>query len=167
MALKGSPTVLLLLFITGEHVLECSELGRELQALAPAFLSKRTGRAFLGYVEAQRRGLTGERHATRTRELSAAHGYDTKYAMHALRIAHQGQELLSTGRITLPVGEPERGRLMRVRHGEIALDDVLARLDEQSAQLERTTASADLPDVPDRAAVDRFLVGAYRRGWAR
>ena len=28
--------------------------------------------------------------------------------MHALRIAYQGIELLSTGRITLPVPEPER-----------------------------------------------------------
>lgn len=94
MALKGSPTVLLLLFIDGDDVLERRQLGRELQALAPAFVSRRAGRAFLGYVDAQRRGLLGERHATRTRELSAGHGYDTKYAMHALRIAHQGCELL-------------------------------------------------------------------------
>src|ERR1700722_12462151 len=49
MALKGSPTVLLLLFIDGEHVLERNRLGQELQALAPAFISKRAGRAFLGY----------------------------------------------------------------------------------------------------------------------
>ena len=34
----------------------------------------------------------------RTREKSSAHGYDTKYGMHALRIAHQGRELLITGR---------------------------------------------------------------------
>ncbi len=98
--MKGSPTVLLLLVITAEHVLERNELGTELQALAPAFVSRRAGRAFLGYVDAQRRGLVGDRHATRTRELSAEHGYDTKYAMHALRIAHQGSELLRTGRIT-------------------------------------------------------------------
>src|SRR5215207_2935574 len=36
----------------------------------------------------------------------------TKYAMHALRIAHQGNELLATGRISLPVAEPARSRLM-------------------------------------------------------
>jgi predicted nucleotidyltransferase len=86
LAVKGSPTVLLLFFIEGEHLMLCTELGAELQALAPAFLSQRTARAFLGYLGAQRRSLLGERHATRTRELSAEHGYDTKYAMHALRI---------------------------------------------------------------------------------
>jgi predicted nucleotidyltransferase len=64
MVLKGSPTVLLLLSIDGEHVLQRDPLGNELQALAPAFVSKRAGRAFLGYIDAQRRGLIGTRHAT-------------------------------------------------------------------------------------------------------
>lgn len=165
MALKGSPTVLLLLFISGEEVLECTPLGRELQKLVPAFVSRRAGRAFLGYVDAQRRGLLGERHATRTRELSAEHGYDTKYAMHALRIAHQGQELLSTGRITVPVAEPERQRLLQVRRGEIPLDDVIDRLHAQSALLERLILSSELPNEPDRDTVDRFLIDAYQRAW--
>jgi len=46
--------------------------------------------AFLGYLDAQRQGLLGARHAPRTRELSGENGYDTKYAMHALRIGYQG-----------------------------------------------------------------------------
>src|SRR5438876_8381532 len=39
LAMKGSPTVLLLLFIEGEHVMIRTPLGAELQALAPAFVS--------------------------------------------------------------------------------------------------------------------------------
>lgn len=167
LALKGSPTVLLLLFITRDHVLERDELGAELQQLAPAFVSRRVGRAFLGYVDAQRRGLLGDRHATRTRELSAEHGYDTKYAMHALRIAHQGRELLSTGRITLPIAEPERSRLMEVRRGEIPLTAVLERLHAQGMALEQQIVDANHPDEPDRDRVDRFLVRAYRTRWGR
>lgn len=165
LALKGSPTVLLLLFVEGEFVLERTALGSELQALAPAFISRRTGRAFVGYVDAQRRGLLGERHATRTRELSPE-GYDTKYAMHALRIAHQGQELLRTGRITLPIAAPERERLLAVRHGEVPLRDVLDRLHQQASALETAVLDSDLPEEPDRDAVDRFLVDAYRRTWS-
>jgi predicted nucleotidyltransferase len=166
LAAKGSPTVLLLLFVEGEHVIERRPAGERLQALAPAFLSKRTGRAFLGYLDAQRRGLLGERHATRTRELSPAHGYDTKYAMHALRIAHQGHELLTTGRMSLPVGEPARSRLMEVRRGEVALGDVLAELDAAAAALEQALLSADLPEDADHGAIDRFLIAAYDEAWA-
>ena len=165
LALKGSPTVLLPLFVDDEHVVARTELGEELQALAPAFVSKSAGRAFLGYLDAQRRGLTGERHATRTRELSAEHGYDTKYAMHALRIAHQGIELLSTGRITLPVGEPERARLREVRSGDVPLDEVLARLDRVASQLEEITRASHLREHSDVDTVDRFVVRAYRHAW--
>lgn len=165
LALKGSPTVLLLLFIEGENLLESTEIGAELQTLAPAFVSRRTGRAFLGYVDSQRRGLVGDRHATRTRELSAEHGYDT-YAMHALRIAHQGRELVSTGRITLPVAEPERSKLMQVRRGEVPLETILERLHQQAAALERDILDGSIRDEPDRDRVDRFLVSAYRRSWA-
>jgi predicted nucleotidyltransferase len=167
LALKGSPTVLLLLFITGDHVLIRDETGEQLQGLAPAFVSRRTGRAFLGYVDSQRRGLLGDRHATRTRERSGEHGYDTKYAMHALRIAHQGIELLTTGRIMLPVEEPERSRLMEVRRGEVPLATVLDRLRDQSGRLEQLILDAALPGEPDRARIDTFLVSAYRRAWAR
>ncbi|HVF79504.1 MAG TPA: nucleotidyltransferase domain-containing protein [Solirubrobacteraceae bacterium] len=165
LALKGSPTVLLLFFIEGEHLLGRTEAGERLQALAGAFLSKRTGRAFLGYLEAQRRSLLGERHATRTRELSAEHGYDTKYAMHALRIAVQGIELMSTGRISLPVPEPDRGRLRAVRAGSVPLDGVVERLDDLTAQLERLTAGSDLPPAGDQERVNRFLVEVYRDAW--
>jgi len=165
LALKGSPTVLLPLFVPDEHVIARTDLGRELQALAPAFVSRAAGRAFLGYLDGQRQGLTGERHATRTRELSSRHGYDTKYAMHALRIAHQGVELLTTGRITLPVGEPARGSLREVRAGEVPLDEVLDRVDEAAARLEKASRDASLPAKSDVATVDGFLVEAYRRAW--
>jgi uncharacterized protein len=165
LAAKGSPTVLLLLFVDGDHIVERTPLGEELQALAPAFLSKRTGRAFLGYMDGQRRSLLGERHAPRTRELSREHGYDTKYAMHAMRIAHQGNELLTRGRISLPVTEPARSRLMEVRRGEVALADVVAELGVLTDSLERSIDSSELPEEPDRTAIDDFLIRAYRRAW--
>lgn len=166
LALKGSPTVLLLFFVEGEHLPACSPAGERLRALAPAVLSRRTGIAFRGYLDAQRRSLLGERHARRTRELSDEHGYDTKYAMHALRIAVQGIELLGTGRITLPVREPDRARLRAVRAGTVPLDEVMARLDELSERLQRLTDESDLPGDGDHEQVDRFLVQEYREAWA-
>ena len=166
LALKGSPTVLLPLFIDGGNfLLERTPLGAELQALAPAFVSRSTGQAFLGYLGAQRRGLVGERHATRTRERSKTHGYDTKYAMHALRIGIQGIELLTTGRISLPVAEPSRALLRSVRAGEPELDEVLAHIDRVTAELEATCALAEVGDEPDIASVDAFVARAYRTTW--
>lgn len=166
LAIKGSPTVLLLLFVEGDHVMVRTPLGGELQALARAFVSKHAGRAFLGYLDAQRRGLLGERHSTRTRELSSEHGYDTKYAMHALRVAYQGIELITEQRITLPVPEPARAHLMAVRRGELPLEQVVADLRERTNELEQAVVRSRLPEEPDRPAVDAFLIRAYQQAWA-
>lgn len=163
LALKGSPTVLLLLFVRGEHLLQTSATGEELQALAPAFLSQRTGRAFLGYLTSQRQGLLGE--GNRTRERSGPHGYDTKYAMHAVRIGVQGIELLETGRISLPVPSPWRERLREIRAGTPSLEEVLADLDAVTARLEVLAAGSSLPANGDVDRIDAFLVEAHRRAW--
>jgi len=167
LALKGHPTVLLLLFVPPELTLVETELGRELRELAPAILSKRAGRGYLGYLHGQRERLLGTRGGKRVNrpELVEAHGFDTKYAMHALRLGYQGLELLQAGRLTLPLREPERSQVMAVRRGEIAFDDVMAEIDESERRLEAALETTELPDEPDRAAVDEFLVGAYRRAW--
>lgn len=165
LALKGSPTVLLLFHVPDDALVTRTELGEELQALGPAFLSRRTGAAFLGYCDAQLRGLTGERHATRTRERSADHGYDTKYAMHALRIAFQGTSLLRDGAIPMPVGEPERSRLMQVRRGELPLEEVMSDLEAAIGTLKALADATTLPEHADRDRVDAFLASAYERSW--
>ncbi len=167
LALKGSPTVLLPLFVTGgEHLLHRTPLGLELQELAPAFVARSTGRAFLGYLSAQQRGLLAEPDAaSRIRERSAEHGYDTKYAMHALRIGLQGIELLTTGRITLPVTGEDHALLRAVRAGQPVLGEVTAQLDRVIAELEAVTEQADVPERPAVEEVDAFVTRAYRTTW--
>jgi hypothetical protein len=68
----------------------------ELIANAHRFVSRLAASRFLGYLQSQRAAMTGEVGAHTNRpELVAEHGYDTKYAMHALRLGVQGVELLS------------------------------------------------------------------------
>jgi uncharacterized protein len=85
--------------------------------------------------------------------------------MHALRIGVQGIELLTSGRITLPVPEPERTYLRSVRAGELPLEDVLARLDAVTVELEEVAANPALPAKADIGRVDEFLVRTYRAAW--
>src|SRR4051812_26583173 len=97
LALKGNPTILTLLFAPQDKWLAGNALGGHLQDLAPRIVSKQAGKAFLGYLQAQRMRLTGEKGGSH----GAVHsldqekfGYDTKYAMHMLRLGYQGIELL-------------------------------------------------------------------------
>ena len=64
LALQGNPTVLLLLFTP--DVLTENELGAELRALAPAFVSRRVGQRYRGYLLAQKQRLLGVRGQMRT-----------------------------------------------------------------------------------------------------
>jgi len=167
LALKGHPTILLLLFVPEELIHAKTVLGDELRSLAPAILSRRAGRGYLGYLHGQKERLLGVRGQKRVNrpELVEAHGFDTKYAMHAARLGYQGLELLETGRVTLPMPEPERSRVMAIRTGERTFDEVIEEIDEVERRLADALARTGLPVAPDRVAVDAFLVGAYRRAW--
>jgi hypothetical protein len=167
LALKGHPTILLLLFVPEELVQVETELGEELRALRPALLTKRAGQGYLGYLRGQKERLLGARGQKRVNrpELVEAHGFDTKYAMHAARLGYQGIELLETGRLTLPMPEPERSRVMAIRTGERTFAEAIAEIDEVEQGLGEALQRSPLPAAPDRAKVDHFLVDAYRRMW--
>ncbi|SCX37611.1 Predicted nucleotidyltransferase [Klenkia marina] len=168
LALAGNPTVLLLLFVPDAEVVHRDEAGAELVDNAHRFVSRLAADRFLGYLTGQRAAMTGEVGAHTNRpELVALHGYDTKYAMHALRLGVQGVELLSTGRITLPVPEPDRSYLRAVRRGEVPLAEVVAAVDAAEQRLIGLRESSTVPDEPDRAWVDAWLHRSYLASWAR
>jgi uncharacterized protein len=168
LALAGNPTVLLVLFVPDEEVVFRDEAGAELVGNAHRFVSRLAGGRFLGYLKAQRAAMTGQRGAHTNRpELVAVHGYDTKYGMHALRLGLQGIELLSTGRITLPVPEPDRGYLRSVRRGQRPLAEVLDAIAAVEARLTALRDSPAIPDEPDRGWVDDWLHRSYLGFWAR
>src|SRR4029078_7328245 len=87
--------------------------------------------------------------------------------MHAARLGYQGLQLLETGRVTLPMSEPERSRVMAIRTGEATLDEAIGEIDEVERRLGEALERTSLPAAPDRTTVDRFLVAAPRRagGW--
>jgi hypothetical protein len=142
-------------------------LGEELRELRPALLSQLAGRGYLGYLRGQKERLLGTRGQKRVNrpELVEAHGFDTKYAMHAARLGYQGLELLETGALTLPMPEPERSRVMAIRTGGRAYEETIAEIEDVERRLAEALERTALAPQPDRAAVDSFLVDAYRRAW--
>jgi predicted nucleotidyltransferase len=168
LALQGNPTVLLLLYLPDDAIVVRTEVGKQLQALAPAFASRQAGRRFLGYLEAQRQRLVGERgqRDVNRAELVEQFGYDTKYAMHMLRLGHQGVEFLETGRLTLPMCEPVRSHLMDIRRGRSNLAEVLAECTELEVRLSVLLDSSPLPPEPNIDRVERFVMDTYTAAWA-
>ena len=168
LALDGNPTVLLVLFVPDAEVVFRDEVGAELTDNAHRFVSALAGERFLGYLRAQKEAMTsGKGTHTPRPELIAVHGYDTKFAMHALRLGYQGIELLTTGRITLPVPEPALSHLRAVRRGQRTLADTIAAIDRIEAELVAAAASTTVPAQPDRQWVDRWLHRTHVAYWQR
>jgi predicted nucleotidyltransferase len=166
LALAGNPTVLLL-FFAPDPIVETA-LGAELREMAPAFISRQAGARYLGYLRAQKERLLGVRGQQRVNrpELIEAHGFDTKYAMHVLRLAVQGRELMETGRLTLPVPEPDRALILAVRRGEQSFADIVERIERAERDLIAAVDGSPLAEQPDTTTVEEWMIGAYERTWA-
>lgn len=168
LALNGNPSVLLPLFVPESEIVTMTPLGEELRALAPAIVSRQAGRRFAGYLEAQRRGLLSHegkgRDVTRP-ELIEQFGWDTKYGGHMVRLGYQGVELLETGRITLPMPEPQRAVVREIRLGRVPMEDALKAAEDLEARLRDLTETSPLRAEPDRDAANIWLCGAYERAW--
>jgi predicted nucleotidyltransferase len=164
LALKGNPTIIGLLFVEPLHA---TPLGHQLRELAPAFVSRKAGGAFLGYLQAQRQRLLGERGSKGVRRpaLEDAYGFDTKYAMHMCRLGIQGVELMRTGRVTYPVPEPERSWLRDLRVGKVSEQEALTRAGEMERELKDSWDMSALPKDPDTAKVEQWMCRVYLEHW--
>jgi len=167
LALQGNPTILLLLFAPQAFIIVNTEYGERLQALAPAFIARTVAKPYLGYMTAQRQRLVGERGQKRIKrdDLVEKYGYDTKYAAHMLRLGYQGIELLSTGRLVLPMEGGNRNYLIAVRGGDVPLEQVLTKAGVLERQMKDLEDSSPLPTMPDRGAVESFLISVYTEIW--
>lgn len=161
LALKGNPSILVLLHHPSPTVQ--THYGEELQDNYWRFNSKHAIRAFLGYMTQQRQRLVGERGQRNVNrpELVEKYGYDTKYAMHMIRLGLQGNELAETGKLSLPMRSTDVDYLLQIRKGEISLDRVLTTAGELEAMLELQLHTDIFPDDSDREWADEFLCRTY------
>jgi hypothetical protein len=83
--------------------------------------------------------------------------------MHMLRLGFQGVELLTTGRLSLAMREPARSFLLDVRRGKVNEQECLTRAGELEQELTDLATTSPLPDEPDEAHVEDWVLDAYRR----
>ena len=162
LAEQGNPSVVILLWLP-QHMTKTAA-GVGLVRLREAFISRDSGNRFLGYLVAQRMKMTGERTKKVNRpELVEKYGFDTKFAMHALRLGFEGIEMLTRRTITLPVAEPNLTVLRDVRQGKYTLQQTLCMIDDAEAQLRELLKDCNWKT--DRARINQFMVNAHRSHW--
>ncbi|MFD6115442.1 DNA polymerase beta superfamily protein [Streptomyces yangpuensis] len=151
LALRANPNILECLH--SPLVEYADPVGRELLSLRGAFLSRRAHTSFSRYAASQHGKLVAD---------VRVHGAPRwKHAMHLLRLLLSCRDLLRTGLLSIDAG-PYRDRLLAVRRGELTWDEVDAWMTRLQEETERALAGTPLPEDPDRARVEDFLVRTRR-----
>ena len=167
LAAKGNPTILHSLFTPagpGETEWPGILSRREV------FLARAHARKYLGYADAQLKRMCGVRgsgkHGQRP-EVVGKFGYDTKAAMHTLRLLYEGIELMKDHWVTLPRPAKERERLLAVRRGEWSEERVIRQANRLIRTLQESAAASSLPGTVDLELVSKLVGEIYLQHWAR
>jgi hypothetical protein len=97
-------------------------------------------------------------------ELERQYGYDTKHAMHLIRLLRMATEIVATG--TVQVCRPAAESLRAIRRGALSFEALIERAEPLGAEVQSLAAVTSLPACPDEAALNRFcadLVDATHR----
>lgn len=151
LALSGNPTATELMWLPDECYEVRTDLGAALIGIRTAFLSaSRVRDAYLGYAAQQLHRLVNK-------DLRAADPAKVaKHARHLARLAHQGRDLFATGTLTVRLADPQWYRDFGER---VAADPQQARGVLTEAESFFDATRSPLPDRPDEAAVERWLLG--------
>ena len=170
LALAGNPSILMVFWAPVLHI---TPLGSELRQMGSRFVGRHVLPRYRGYMSQQVARLEGKkgtgghgrRGGGRREELIAAHGYDTKFAMHAARLGYQGMELVTTGRLALPIEGDPADWLRAVRRGEVPYDEWLARVRELDTRLRELESDERYPAAADREPIERWVIDSHVSSW--
>jgi predicted nucleotidyltransferase len=152
LALKANPNVLETLWTP--KVLHADEIAQRLRSIRNAFLSRLIYQTYSGYVLSQFRRMANGYAKTGS--------YKPKHAMHLIRLLHSDIAAVRDGEIRIDVAE-HREELLAIRAGTLHFEQAKARALELDAQFQVAFRNTTLPEHPDFAAADEFLIWARRR----
>jgi predicted nucleotidyltransferase len=162
LAAQGNPSSLHFLFAKTEWE---DRVWKIIQYQSEAFLSAQHIKPFIGFADAQLKRLFGEKGQKNCKRADLEHkyGYDTKYAMHVIRLFGEAKELMETGRITLP--RPNVAELINIRLGKFTLHEIREWGTELQSEALHASEHSVLPETVDRRRVSEVISDVYQEFW--
>lgn len=168
LALDGNPNVVEQLFIRDKDVLYMHPLGKELRDNRNWFISKNAYGRFGSYAWSQLKRMTVQNEEFKRNEkrqkiidMTATENntrYDSKNAMHLIRLFEMGIQILSEG--TLETFRKNYKELLEYRNGKYTLEQVKERAELLNLQLEDAMIHSTIPNVPDFEKVNLWAMAA-------
>ena len=165
LALNGNPNILETLYCRDQEVLFMTQTGQELMDMRDLFLSKRCFSSLSGYALGQLKRMrvsnSNPKHGSNKKEIEK-YGFDTKNAMHLIRLLIMGKELLQNGELKI-YRDNDRDFLLDIRHGKYTPYQIEKMAEEMDAECGYMRDSSPLPNEPDRDKIETWLAGIQLR----
>lgn len=151
LALKANPNVLECLYTPLVEL--TTPLSQELLEMRSLFLSQLVYQTYSGYVLSQFKKLE--------QDLRNHNQIRWKHAMHLIRLLLSGITLLKEGTVPVRV-ENYRAQLLAIKHQQMAWDEVNDWRLRLHKEFDEAFSKTELPERPDYAKANEFLVRARR-----
>lgn len=168
MAASGNATALEFLFCVQNEATphNATIWNKHIAANTDAFVAARAGYHFLQFAGSMLDRINGigtGKHGQRE-EVIHEFGYDTKAAMHLIRVLTEGIELMETGKIVLP--HPNKEFLKDIRRGKYLWKDIEAAAGDYMSMLRAVHEKSALPPHVDRERISKVITAAQIEFWS-
>ena len=96
-------------------------------------------------------------------ELEEKYGYDTKHAMHLIRLLRSGADILEYG--VVPVKRNDAQYLLDIRFGKFTYEDIIKESERLSKRVEELSVKSSLPEEPDYKLAKEIMLEIYQKQW--
>lgn len=96
-------------------------------------------------------------------ELEALHGYDTKHAMHLIRLLRSGIDILETG--VVPVKREDAAYLLDIRNGVYTYEEIVKESERLAERVNILSKTTNLPAEPDYNFAKSIMLEIYQKQW--
>ena len=164
LAIGNNPNIIEFFFADYTCILHEDKYWNKLKENYHLFISKKAYYTFKGYSYSQRKKLeTKKENMTGRKELAGKFGYDTKFASHLIRLLGEGLEILTEGRIILPL---RYNNLVRdIKLGQYTLDWVLKKAEEIEKLVDLAYVNSKLQDRADLVKINKLQMELLEEYW--
>jgi len=164
LAAGNNPNILEIFFAPENCVLHINGLGKMLMDEYALFVSQKAYHSFKGYSHSQLEKLkTKKNNDTGRRHLVEKYGFDTKLALHNMRLLLESIQLMKGGKIEFPLAENKL--LLDVKRGKYSEEEFFKKSDALVQMCDLAFASSTIPFAPNHEKISDLQKSMLLKYW--
>jgi uncharacterized protein len=162
LAMENNPNILDSLFAPQRCVLFCSSVAQIIRENRRAFLHKGSYQKFKGYMFSQLHKIEQKANSSNPKRADTIqkHGFDTKFASHAVRLGLEVEQILIEGDLDI---ERNREVLKSIRRGEWNIERIKDFCSQKERHLDDLYQKSTLQHSPDEEAIKDLLMNCLEQ----